>query len=123
MDRTPVAAGISMLPGKEERLLDRKRQLVGSLDRPPGNVGVGAQAIGIDLPIMHMPAQQVLLTSCSELPSRTESVSRPVSGNRSISNFFALRPAIQPVSVEPGLGLVVHQVGGVASGAKTKLSP
>ena len=56
-------------------------------------------------------------------PAVTESVSRPVSGSRSISSLFALRPAIQPVSVEPGLGLVVHQVGGVASGAKTKLTP
>ena len=59
MYSTPVAAGVGMLAGKEERLLHRKRHLVRSVDRPARDVGVSAQAVGVDLPIMHMPAQQV----------------------------------------------------------------
>ena len=59
MDGTPVAAGVGMLAGKEERLRHRLRELLGGVDGPSGNVSVSAQAVGIGLPIVHMPAEQV----------------------------------------------------------------
>ena len=68
MHSTPVAAGVGMLAGKEERLRHRLRELIRSVNRAPGNVGVSAQAVGVRLPVVHMPAQQVLFHVMQRTP-------------------------------------------------------
>ncbi len=59
MHGTPVAAGVGMLTGEEERSFHWNGELVRSMDRSFRNIGVGTQAVRVELPVMQMTAQQM----------------------------------------------------------------
>ena len=58
MDCSPMAAGVGMFAGEEQSRLHGEREFIRRMNRSSRNVGLGAQAVGVVLPVVMVLVQQ-----------------------------------------------------------------